>query len=32
MREAALKTILKPGATEIELAGAIEALALRGRK
>ena len=29
MREAALKTILKPGATEIELAAAIEALALR---
>ena len=29
MREAALKTILKPGATEIEVAEAIEALALR---
>ena len=29
MREAALKTILKPGATEIEVAAAIEALALR---
>jgi adenylate cyclase len=29
MREAALKTILKPGASEIELATAIEALALR---
>ncbi len=29
MREAALKSILKPGATEIEVAGAIEALALR---
>jgi adenylate cyclase len=29
MREAALKSILKPGATEIELAAAIEALALR---
>ena len=29
MREAALKTMLKPGATEIELAEAIEALALR---
>ena len=30
MREAALKTMLKPGATEIELAEASEALALRG--
>jgi adenylate cyclase len=29
MREAGLKAILKPGATEIEVAGAIEALALR---
>ena len=29
MREAALKAILKPGATEIEVAEAIEALALR---
>jgi len=29
MREAALKTILKPGATEIEVAEAIEAMALR---
>lgn len=29
MREAALKSILKPGATEIEVAEAIEALALR---
>jgi adenylate cyclase len=29
MREAALKTVLKPGATEIELAEAIEQMALR---
>ncbi len=29
MREAALKSILRPGATEIEVAGAIEAMALR---
>jgi adenylate cyclase len=29
MREAALKSILRPGATEIEVAAAIEALALR---
>lgn len=29
MREAALKSILKPGATEIDLAGAIEAIAMR---
>lgn len=29
MREAALKSILRPGATEIEVAGSIEAMALR---